>query len=106
MGLPFSGVGASCHGGSGGGGWGQGWIAVLKEAWQNSQAATHGRSGPTRGGQAAFCAAQEGRDANSRVRAGGSVLIFNYCARTKWSSAGLPPLWGVFDFASHDLLNI
>ena len=52
--------------------------------------------------------AQQGRDANSRPKTGlaGSALIFNYCAHTKWSSAALPPLRGVFDFTSHDFLNI
>ena len=52
--------------------------------------------------------AQQGRDANSRLKTGlaGSALIFNYCTHTKWSSVALPPLRGVFDFTSHDFLNI
>ena len=52
--------------------------------------------------------AQQGGDANSRLKTelAGSALIFNYRAHTKWSSAALPPLRGVFDFTSHDFLNI
>ena len=52
--------------------------------------------------------AQQGRDANSRLKTGlaGSAVIFSYWAHTKWSSAVLPPLRGVFEFTSHDLLNI
>lgn len=78
--------------------WGAWWregMAVLKGPWQNGQAtALPVGAGPDLGCTGAFlhCPARQGCKFQSEDRAGRNALIFNYCVRTKWSSAALPPL--------------